>query len=203
MELTWPAVGLLLGLVVILVFRKPLSGFLERARRIGPTGIDADAAPQDVKASVKPSVAEELQKVFDNALLVQRESQLRTELDRINFKDASEREKFLIRLLIVLAISQTFERTYFRIWGSQLGALHYLNTAGLTGADLSLIRKIYDQASTREPTRYEKYSFDQWLGFLQSSQLIVRKDNLISISLEGREFLKYLLQQGYPLYKRG
>jgi hypothetical protein len=198
--ISWPVAGLIFGLVAMFFFRQPLVRLLDRTRRITRTGLEADAPPQDT--AIKPSAAEELQRLFDNALLVQRETQIRSELERLAFRDPSEREKFLIRILAAAAIIQQFERTYAQIWGSQLGALQFLNSLP-AGADAQVIRPWYDQAAGRDPQIFQNYSFDQWLGFLQSQQLIIRKENMVAITLEGREFLKYLLHQGYPLYRPG
>jgi hypothetical protein len=125
---------------------------------------------------------------------------------KLNLKDfrlnsGPDRERILIRLLAGLAVVQGFERTYTLIWGSQIFALQFLNSAGSVNSDL--LRPWYDQAAAREPDLYAVYSFDQWLGFLQVSLLVLRAGDTVSISLEGREFLKYLLHQGYSLYKGG
>src|SRR5262245_46391864 len=77
---------------------------------------------------LKSPAAEELQRFFDNALLVKRESIISVELERLSFHDATEREKFLIRLLASAAIVRQFEQTYSLIWGSQIGALQFLNS---------------------------------------------------------------------------
>lgn len=103
--------------------------------------------------------------------------------------------------LPALALAQGFERAYTLIWGSQISALQFLNSAGTV--PVQFLRPWFDQAAAREPEVYKGYTFDQWLGFLQASALVLRSGENVGISLEGREFLRYLLQQGYTLYKRG
>lgn len=199
--LTWPAVVLVLGVVAIFVFRQPITRFLDRAQKIGKSGIEATASAQASGVEVKPSPADELLKAFDNALLVQREEFIRKELDRLRISTGTDRERVLIRLLAALSLVQAFERTYTLIWGSQISALQFLNSAGTVRAEF--LRPGYDQAAARDPDLYRTYTFDQWLNFLQASVLVVRSGESVTISLEGREFLKYLLQQGYSLYKLG
>lgn len=201
--LNWPAVGLILGLVALFVFRTPLTRLLDRTRRIGRQGLDASDEPADSKLQIKPSAHDELRLFFDNALLVQREGQIQTELQRLNFKDATEREKFLIRLLASASIVQQFERIYSIIWGSQLGALQFLNSAGVTGVEPVALTAWYEQAAAQYADAYANYAFEQWLGFLESHQLVLSNAGRVAITLEGREFLKYLLHQGYRLYKAG
>lgn len=201
--MTWPLVGLVLGLVAIFVFRQPMTRLLDRTRRIGKAGLEAGEQPKELSQPVGASASEELRRLFDNALLVQREEMIRAELGRLSFKDSTDRETFLVRVLAAASIVQSFEQIYGGIWGSQLTALQFLNSADLTGVDPVFVRPWYDQAVAWHPEMYESYTFDQWLGFLRSQALIVNTATGIAISLEGREFLKYLLHQGYSLYKRG
>ena len=199
--LAWPGVVLILGIIVIIVFKQPLTRFLDRAERIGKGGIQAATGAQASGIEVKPSPADELLKEFDNALLVEREKFIRTELERLQVSPGPDRERVLIRLLAALALVQSFERTYTLIWGSQIAALQSLNSAGTVSVEL--LRPWYDQAAARDPELYGRYTFDEWLGFLQANLLVLRSGDGVCISLEGREFLKYLLHQGYSLYKLG
>lgn len=199
--LAWPAVVLILGIVAIFVFKLPLTRFLDRAQKIGKSGIEVGAGAQVSGVEVKPSPADELLKAFDNALLLEREKFIQTELERLHINSGPDRERVLIRLLAGLSLVQVFERTYTLIWGSQISALQFLNSAGTVRVDL--LRPWYDQAAAREPDLYVVYTFEQWLAFLQASVLIARTGENVAISVGGREFLKYLLHQGYSLYKGG
>lgn len=199
--LAWPAAVVILGVVAMLVFKQPLTRFLDRAEKIGKGGIQTATGAQVGGVEVKPSPADELLKAFDNALLVEREKFIRAELERLHINPGIDRERVLIRLLAALALVQAFERTYTLVWGSQISALQFLNSAGTVPVDL--LRPWYDQGAAREPELYDGYTFEQWLGFLQGNLLVLRSGENVAISLEGREFLKYLLHQGYSLYKRG
>src|SRR3989338_9526127 len=97
--LAWPAVALILGIVAIFVFKLPLTRFLDRAQKIGKSGIEVGAGAQVSGVEVKPSPADELLKAFDNALLLEREKFIRTELERLHIDSSPDRERVLIRLL--------------------------------------------------------------------------------------------------------
>ena len=196
-----PVAILVLGVVFMFVFREPLVRLLDRTRKITRSGLEADAPQQEL--AVRPSAAEELQRLFDNALLVQREAFIRGELERLAFREPTERERFLIRLLAASAIIEQFERAYWNIWGSQLGALQALNTLGAAGADVALLTPWYEQSAARDPQARLTYTFDQWVGFLETHQLVRRTEGHVQITIEGREFLKYILHQGYALYRAG
>jgi len=197
----YPLVVLTLGIVALLIFRQPLSRFLDRAEKIGKEGIQAGPSTQGTAIQARAAGAEELLKVFDNALLVQHEQWILAELEKRNIMQQTEREKILLRYLAALAISYSFEKTYFPIFGSQILALQVLNSSGR--AEENNLRTFYDYAANAAPEFYKTYPFESWMGFMKNSLLIKPVNGALEITLEGREFLKYIVQQGYSVFKVG
>ncbi len=186
----------------MLIFRKPFTRLIDRTRRVTRTGLEADAPLQDAKSNFESSTIEGLLRRFDNSLLNPREEQIRKEFEKQSERE-QEREKLLFRVLATTSLVQQFDRTYFWIWGSQIAVLQFLNSLGTIGSDQEVTRLWYDQAKARDPEVYESYSFDKWLAFLENHHLVRRTAITVAITLEGREFLKFLADQGYPLYKSG
>ncbi len=201
--LAWPGVVLILGVIFIFVFKQPISRFIDRTQKVGKTGIETGSGAQTSGVTPKLSAADELLKTFDNTLLVQKEEYIRNELEKLNLGQGPDRDRVLIRLLAALSIGQSFERTYYFIWGSQLGALELLNEFGESGLETEILRPSFEQAAAREPERYRGDTFERWLAFMEVSQLINKRDGKVYITVEGKEFLKYIVHQGYTLYKRG
>lgn len=199
----WPLVVLLLGLVAIVVFRAPLSRFLDRAQEIGKTGIRAATAKQLPETVPDRSKADELLKSFDNSLLVKHETWIRRDLSNRKIDEPAERERVLLRLLAGAGIALYFERTYATIWGSQIAALQVLNVAGDGGTDPELLRPWYDQAAAQNPVIYAGYPFESWLGFLEKWRLVTKTEGRVAVTLEGREFLKFIVHQGYTPFSQG
>lgn len=50
--LAWPFVILILGIIAIFVFKQPLTGFLDRAEKIGKGGIQAFESLERAKAGL-------------------------------------------------------------------------------------------------------------------------------------------------------
>ena len=200
----WPGTVIVIAVIAMLLFRKSFERFLDRVKKIGKTGIYAAVGAQETaKSEVGPSAADELARLFDNQLLVQREDLIRTELVRIVGADQTQKEKFLLRIIAAQTLVQQFETTYRIIWGSQLNALEITNTTP-DGVPLGFIETLYNQATARDDKElYANYSFEQWLAYMESQLLSIRKDDKIYITLTGREFLKYIIHQGYTLYKDG
>ena len=75
--LAWPVVVLILGIIVILVFKKPLERLIDRTQKVGKGGLEAGSAIQTAPDQQRPSRVDELLRQFDNALLVKREVDIR------------------------------------------------------------------------------------------------------------------------------
>ena len=206
--LTWPLVVLILGGAGLLIYRKPLTRFIDRWRslKIAGTGIDtfqsgqesagAPALASGESATPKPI---ELDTVFGKALLDEYESAIETDLQKRNVPELNQRED-LVRQLTQFMIAYRFERTYRNIYGSQLQILLALNTM-TEPIDVNLMKPLFNKTTSENPTTYAHMSFEQWHGFLTRESLIVLSGDKIEISVAGREFLKFLIYQGYSTVK--
>ena len=79
--------------------------------------------------------------------------------------------------------------------------LQELNSVGTFHKDH--VKSFYDLAAILSSEFYANYSFDQWLHFMVS-QVLVRVDGeYVSITVGGREFLKFIVQEGKAFNKAG
>ncbi len=102
----------------------------------------------------------------------------------------AERETYLYRGLTVAFIYFQLEVTWWNIFGSQIKALQELNNGQKTREQLF---PLYVEAAQAWPNQYDSYSFDKWLGYLRS-QILLRDDNdLLGITIKGKDFLRYLV----------
>lgn len=201
--LVWAGATVAILVVVSLIFKKPIARLIDRVNKIGPTGIDTTPSGQHAaKSELGPAAADEFARLFDNQLVIQREEWIRTELARIVGTNQTQKEKILLRILAAQSIVQQFETTYRTIFGSQISALQITN-ATPDGVHLHVFETLFNQAEARDKTLYANFSFESWLGYVESQLLVTRKDDKFYITLVGREFLKYLVHQGYTLYKYG
>ncbi len=105
---------------------------------------------------------------------------------------ASERETHLFHALTVSFIYTQFEILWFNIYASQIKALQRLNEGRLKREG---IFPYYTEAATANAATYADYSFDQWLGFMRSHSVIREDWDLISITVRGQDFLKFLIDE--------
>jgi hypothetical protein len=206
----WPAAVVVIGVVFLLLYHKPLSGLIDRTQELSKSGLRTTASSSQASAgassattpALEASKAEELLKSFDNALLLERESRIHTELEKQQIAMPAERERILVRFLAGATIALEFERIYADIWGSQIASLQFLNSAS-PGVASTRLQPAYDRAAKQWPAFYKNYSFENWLGFLERNGLVEITGSTIAIRLLGREFLKHLVHQGRLLFKDG
>src|SRR5574341_1711312 len=114
----WPGVVLAGALVAMIVFKQPITRLIDRIRKLSREGLETGVPSQAGPPEKKQSSADEFLKIFDNALMLQREAAIGQHLDASNVPAGPEREKVLLRLLAASSIIQAFERTNILIWGS-------------------------------------------------------------------------------------
>lgn len=181
----WLGVALVvMGLLIFIGNRK-------KAKQGQNTQTQMVAAPSPVAPETQYKNVEEFYRTYDNSMLIESEGYIRSESDQ--YKPGAERERFLVRSLASFAITYVFDVVWYTIFGSQLKALQQLNARPLS---LAQVRSFYDQASESFPNMYPNYAFDAWLYYMQSWFLIVQNGDVFSISIRGKEFLKYLVHEG-------
>jgi hypothetical protein len=198
--LVWPAVVLIIAIMFLLVYRQPVTRLVDRTKKITTAGLDASAAAQETSIERKQSGAEEMLARFENELLLDRENLIRQELTLRHVDAPADRERVLIRHLAAALIYNHFDRTYRWIFGSQLLLLQQLNAAPSTRTAVGIH---YQIAALESPEFYFNYSFDQWLHFMVSQVLVRADGEAISITVGGREFLKFVVEEGLSFNKNG
>ena len=199
----WPITVFTFAVAAMLIFLKPLTRFVDRTRKISKTGIETVAVGQNIaKSDVNPaSAVDEFARRFDNEFLLKCEDSIRVSLIPLAGAEASKKESALIRMIAGLSIIIQFENTYRVIFGSQLRALTVANTTP-GGVQIEVFESIYYQAAATYKEWYANASFEQWHAYMTNQSLIVISDK-VSITVEGKEFLKYLVQKGYSIQKPG
>jgi len=200
--LAWPVVVLLLVMLFFLFFKKPISRLIDRTEKVSKEGLIAGHS-QEQQGENQISQIDEVLKIHDSQLLVETEKTIKIMLDDLHPKDSEEKEKFLIRNLAQSIIAHAFDKTYYSIYGSQIQTLKYMNENRNIQLTTSDVQRFYDNAETSFPKIYSNYSFESWLKFLSLSTLIQKNDNEIAITIRGKEFLKYIIEQGYIIDKLG
>lgn len=196
----WPMAAVIFGVVFVVIFRKKISAMLSKAHKIGLSGIEtAHSQPQEAKES-KSSI-EELMRTFDSAVLREEEKFINEDLERRGLSNNKDVIDVLVRHLAATRLELYYERINVQIWGSQISILKYLNSTR-QGQPVEKLRPFYDNMAKLYPDNFAHDSFERYLNFLTSWNLIVQRDGLYYVSMLGKEFLSYLVRTGQPELRR-
>jgi hypothetical protein len=190
--LNFPTVTLVLGVLVIIIFSPQWKALLNRTRKLTRMGWEGHEPQQLPPAAATPSAVAEYLRVFENDLVLEQERSVRADLEQRKITTPADREQVLIKTLATYQIGLHFERVYSAIYGSQVALLAHLN-ARHAGDSEAAIKPFYDNAKATYPSVHENSAFETYLGYLEASSLIERNSGSVTITLAGREFLKYLV----------
>ncbi|WP_324778566.1 hypothetical protein [Thiobacillus sedimenti] len=188
-----------LGLFAVGKFESAIGKAVDRLRKFGSA--EFDPSPQQpgsdegllLTANTPPA---ELPP--PNSLVGRFETSIREWLQKV---PPAEHEAQLVRSLSGWQIGWHFETVNFSILGSQLAVLQAVNTQAL---NLTQVRGFYDQSARTFPDYYRNYAFEPWLAWLaDAAKGVSVEGDVVSITEDGREFLKYIIGRGYSLTRFG
>jgi hypothetical protein len=185
----WGLVVYLLGNRALVKFQDTINRTLDRLKKAGPAEFESLPQVSQVESKIDPAArtVAALPAAPVESLLGHFEARIRENLPTTG--DQQEREAKLVRNLAVAQIAWIFEALNFLIFGSQLALLQAVNTTPLT---IDQARVFYKQAAASHAEFYASYPFESWLDWLQTTaKFVVRENDTIFISDEGREFLKF------------
>jgi hypothetical protein len=182
--IAWPSAVFALGYM----FRSDVRALFPRLTKAGPTGLEFDPARQLLAVTSKELKV--LPGFPDRTPMITKvETDLHAELDII---DPDKRIDVLIRHLAVARLGRNFEQILRTLFGSQIRALRALSEA--EGGRISRAESVtyFGEVKVRYADFYEKNTFDEWIRYPVSAGLIEAKNEQVTITELGREFLTYM-----------
>ncbi len=189
----WPLVVVALGVFFLLLFRVPISRFIDRTKSVTKKGVRAYDNAQPT--ANKPDALAKFLESYHSPLLLEVESDIEQEIQDRGLTHPADVQKALVKSLAAAVVARHFEVVQSSIFASQLEALLFLN--GLRGPmpKAHLKGRFYDKAATNFPAWYENRTFEQWFEFLKGHTLVFEAEAGVDISARGREFLKWRVEQ--------
>jgi len=99
---------------------------------------------------------------------------------------------YLSKKFATAALNYTLERFHSTLFGSQIQILEYLNSRASSTVDE--LMNFYNRAKLQYPDYFKDYSFNQYMSFLENSQLIKKEENKYSITGLGYAYLMYRVE---------
>jgi hypothetical protein len=193
--LAWPAVGLVLGLVFLLMFKRNIGGCIDKIQKVERLGVSLANEQSQAIAEPRVGAFQEMMDSVSSALLRQQETNIRDALKAKGITNEQETVKLLTRALAATTLILRWEQIDRAIFGSQLNALVAINAAP-TGLTVGQIQGYYNTAAQQNPILYKTYGFDRWIQFLESQKVVVKGGNGYQITADGKEFMAWLVHAG-------
>lgn len=191
--LAWPGAVVILGIVFMFIFKKPITAILQRTKSVGTGGIETFETHQLPGPEAKPNALQEFLGSYDNPLLREQETRILTDLKTRGLGECEAANKALIRSLAGTQILLIFQDIQGHIYASQVTALNYLNSRNAPAPPQDL-QPIFDLAKRQYPELYVSYGFSEWLGFIIAWQLVEERNGHLTISQVGHEYLKWRIE---------
>ncbi|HMJ44397.1 MAG TPA: hypothetical protein VK522_19190 [Pseudolabrys sp.] len=185
--LAWPAVALILGFL----FKTELRSLFPRIIKAGPGGIELDREKQRIPRST--GELQELPGLQRTAKMAEIEKSIHQALE---LYDSNKQVDLLVRHLAQSRLETVFERIYGAIFGSQILGLRALANTGGGSVSKEEAIKFFDDVKSKYPEFYGKSTFEDWISFLRSFELVRDNGNSVEITELGRDFLLYLTARG-------
>jgi hypothetical protein len=196
--LKWP----LVIIIIAFIFRGSITQLIQRVKSVKGVGFGLDTS--DVKSKeVQQQKSKDLQlqkleselNLFNKQTREQFQAAIKKESEWDKVDDFKNKFEVLLRYSEALYIVLFFERIYNLIFGSQIGILKHLNSSN--GVPLADVKNIYKDTIQKNNDNLKNYPFESYWGFLESRGLVVIEDkNIAKITWIGRDFLKYLIDNG-------
>ena len=154
-----------------------------------------DQPPKQTRALEAPAIGITTHPVLIADFVLKERAKVVTEVERAKKAGVKDIEEVLITEVAMLRITVKFERAHFLIWGTQLDFLMNLNLFDVSDASLA---QWYAGQASRLPS---ERSLESWTAYLLGEDFVSNSGGNWSITLQGKEFLAYLLRQSYALAK--
>lgn len=191
----WPLAALASAVAFMFMFKTQIAGLIDRTRSISKSGIRTYEEVQ--LSSKKPNALTEFLETYHNPLLREVESACENEIRDRGLVDPHDVQKALCKGLATQFILRWFETAQHHIFASQIAALKFLNAQPQKTARSDLKSVFFDNAVVEFPEVHAGRSFDQWFAFLRQHGFVVEEGSEVQISVAGREFLQWRVQQGH------
>jgi hypothetical protein len=194
----WAFVVFLIARLVLKKFEGGLNRTLDRLKKAGPAEFEPPQPAAQSESAVELNVGDARALPAPPGVLGRFVTSVRDHVENV---PPHEKEALLVQFAATSQLAWVFEALNFQVLGSQLALLQALNPGPLP---IDAVRGFYLAGVESSPEYYSSYSFDQWLHWLiETAHFVVRSEDRVSLSEEGREFLKYMIGRGYGFSRSG
>jgi len=135
----------------------------------------------------------------DFEIISEQEEQLKQQLKNRGLPIEGQTIEVLVRQLAASQVIGWFEKTYYNIFGSQIGLMQLASLKDTVEESEAI--EIFSRTKAKNPESLGSWDFNQYMNYLVSTQLIDKTNTGYKLGKRGNEFLKMLDKFGYSSEK--
>jgi hypothetical protein len=196
--ISWEHLAFLLAIIFMFLFRSPLQHLITRITKIDKGGVTTTPLqPEAQRKQINPEAVQELLNAVDKSIVLDAQEKLiEKDLEAKNLSIEGDTVRILIRHLAGTQILLGFERLHTTIFGSQISLLKKLNELAGQGRPREFAQTHFKNLQQRYPEPFDRWSYDQYMGYLFSLSLVVAAGDQIHITNLGVEYLTWIVRNG-------
>jgi hypothetical protein len=194
-KIGWPHITLMFGIIFIVVFKTPISNFLNRVDSVGKDGVTTNRSPEAQNEEPKKNDLDELLAIGNSEVISQIESAIVAELIEKGLDVSGDTSKVLVKHLATTQLALEYEQVHGLIFGSQIRLLKILNEVAGQGKHADYLLGFFSALKEREPS-FKDWDIRNYLYFLSERFLITKVDDQYHISKKGVEYLIWIARTG-------
>lgn len=192
--INWPLSIAIIAITFIIIFRKNISNILERTKNIKSTifSLNTNINQKNVNKELTIDNIDAFYYLFQAETTDFYKKSIKSEISLDGIPENKQTET-LIKYTVIMVTIYNMDKIYYNILGSQIELLEFLNqNSNQPKEDL---KRFYNNAYEKSPKLYDRLTYEQYLDFLFSYNLIAnQQEGKLSITVIGKDFLKYLIQ---------
>ena len=191
----WAAAFVIIGIVFMVIFRSSIRELLARTKKVSKDGLEAYPSHQNEAPATENQGLAAFNENFVNPLLVKFEESIRSDMETRRLTEAEDAISALVRSLAANQMINGFLRISSTIYAGQVDYLMFLNTQiGPISKDAGL--PFFNAACERNKILAEISSLESWYEYFKIWDLVKVDGDNCEITLIGREYLKWRIEEG-------
>lgn len=194
----WP----ILVMIILLLIRRSVINLINRITKIGSGSTSLEIDQQKTAKKQEKEYVSNVDKalgLFRTNTIEYFKKDVLQDINLDSIDSDSEKVDILLNYSIAIYIIRHYEMIYNSIYGSQLLILQQLNSDSYE--TIETVKRFYTSAVEKNPIFYKNYSYENYLDFLFSFNLIVIDKVQMNITILGVDFLKYLTETSKTMIK--
>jgi hypothetical protein len=188
--LVWPAVALIIAVIVIGCFRKPVTNVIMRIKNVKAKGVGIDVVSQAIK---KEEISRDQLDLLVNrfaSFLIPIENEIDKWIDGKTIESQDEIIRTLKSHAALWLLAYRYEVIYNVIFGTQISLLQYINSKPI-GVTFIETKPYYDKSVE---FGLDNFSQEQYLSYLLSNELVDLNEGKYIITIYGKGFLHFMVE---------